>query len=158
MIEVHEVLHEPLPAGDRLVLPFEQRQKSRWRAVTGAGTELALLLPRGTVLRDGDRLRAVNGLVIEVRAAAETVTSARSDDTTVFARACYHLGNRHVPLQVGAGWLRYLSDHVLDKMVAALGLSITHEQAPFEPEAGAYHGHAHAATGEFVRHPARHGH
>ncbi len=155
MIEVHEVIREPLAAGERLVLPFELRQKSRLRATTVSGTELALLLPRGTVLRDGDRLRAANNLIIEVRAAVEAVTTAHSDDATRFARVCYHLGNRHVPLQVGAGWLRYLADHVLDRMVEELGLTVSHEQAPFEPEAGAYHQHGHAGSGVFRRH---HGH
>jgi len=113
------------------------------------------LLPRGTVLRDGDRLRAVNGLVIAVQAAAESVSTARSDDVTRFARVCYHLGNRHMPLQIGPGWLRYLADHVLDKMVEELGLTVVHEQAPFEPEAGAYHQHEQAGAGVFRRH---HGH
>jgi urease accessory protein len=155
MIEVHEVLREPLAASEQLVLPFELRQKSRLRATTVAGSELALLLPRGTVLRDGDRLRAVNGLIVAVQAAAEPVSTAHSDDTARFARVCYHLGNRHVPLQVGAGWLRYLADHVLDKMVVELGLAVVHEQAPFEPEAGAYHQHAPAPAGVFIR---RHGH
>lgn len=152
MLEVHEVVHEPLAAGDQLVLPFELRRKSRLRAMTTAGVELALLLPRGTVLRDGDRLRAANGTVIEVQAAPEAVTTARSADAMLFARACYHLGNRHVPLQVGPGWLRYLADHVLDKMVAELGLTVEHEQARFEPEAGAYHQHGHAGSGVFLRH------
>jgi len=155
MIEVHEVLHEPLAASETLVLPFELRQRSRLRATTQSGVELALLLPRGTVLRHGDRVRAANGLVVEVCSAPEAVTTARSDDAALFARACYHLGNRHVPLQVGDGWLRYLADHVLDRMVADLGLAIAHEQAPFEPEAGAYHQHGHTGTGVFLRH---HGH
>jgi urease accessory protein len=61
-------------------------------------------------------------------------------------RACYHLGNRHVPLQVSEGWIRYLKDHVLDDMVVSLGLTITHEHAPFEPEVGAYH-HSHQHSG-----------
>ena len=155
MIEVHEVLQESLTASEQLVLPFELRQRSRLRATTASGTELALLLPRGTVLRDGDRLRAVNGLIIAVQAATESVSTARSDDVAQFARVCYHLGNRHMPLQVGAGWLRYLADHVLDRMVAELGLTVVHEQAPFEPEAGAYHQHEHAGAGVFRRH---HGH
>ena len=155
MIEVHEVLRESLVASEQLILPFELRQKSRLRTTSVAGTELALLLPRGTVLRDGDRLRAVNGLVIAVQAAAESVSTARTDNVTQFARVCYHLGNRHMPLQVGAGWLRYLADHVLDKMVEELGLEVSHEQAPFQPEAGAYHQHAPAGAGVFVRH---HGH
>jgi urease accessory protein len=155
MIEVHEVLNESLVASEQLVLPFELRQKSRLRATSVAGTEFALLLPRGTVLRDGDRLRAVNGLIVAVQAALEAVSTARSDDAARFARACYHLGNRHVPLQIGAGWLRYLADHVLDKMLVELGLTLVHEQAPFEPEAGAYHQHGHAGAGVFLRH---HGH
>jgi urease accessory protein len=155
MIEVHEVLHEPLAASEQLVLPFELRQKSRLRTTTASGTELALLLPRGTVLRDGDRLRAVNGLIIAVQAATESVSTARSDEVAQFARVCYHLGNRHMPLQVGEGWLRYLADHVLDRMVAELGLTVVHEQAVFEPEAGAYHQHEHAGAGVFRRH---HGH
>ncbi len=155
MLEVREVLQETPAASERLILPFELRQKSRLRATGVAGTELALLLPRGTVLRDGDRLRAVNGLVIAVQAAAESVSTARSDDAARFARVCYHLGNRHVPLQVGAGWLRYLADHVLDKMVEELGLEVSHEHAPFQPEAGAYHQHASVGAGVFVRH---HGH
>jgi len=155
MIEVHEVLHEPLAASEQLVLPFELRQKSRLRATTVSGMELALLLPRGTVLRDGDRLRAVNGLIIAVQAATESVSTARSDDVAQFARVCYHLGNRHMPLQVGDGWLRYLADHVLDRMVTELGLTVVHEQAVFEPEAGAYHQHEHAGAGVFRRH---HGH
>jgi len=155
MIEVHEVLHEPLAASEQLVLPFELRQKSRLRATTVSGMELALLLPRGTVLRDGDRLRAVNGLIIAVQAATESVSTARSDDVAQFARVCYHLGNRHMPLQVGEGWLRYLADHVLDRMVTELGLTVVHEQAVFEPEAGAYHQHEHAGAGVFRRH---HGH
>jgi urease accessory protein len=155
MLEVHEVLQESLAASEQLVLPFELRQRSRLRATTASGTELALLLPRGTVLRDGDRLRAVNGLIIAVQAAIESVSTARSDDAAQFARVCYHLGNRHVPLQVGAGWLRYLADHVLDQMVTELGLAIVHEQAAFEPEAGAYHQHEHAGAGVFRRH---HGH
>ena len=64
------------------------------------------------------------------------------------ARAAYHLGNRHVALQIGAGWLRYGHDHVLDDMVRGLGLTVTVEQAPFEPEAGAYHaeGRRHATA------------
>jgi len=155
MIEVHEVLLESQAASELLILPFELRQKSRQRATSVAGTQFALLLPRGTVLRDGDRLRAVNGLIIAVQAATEFVSTARSDDITRFARVCYHLGNRHMPLQIGAGWLRYLADHVLDQMVTELGLAVVHEQAPFEPEAGAYHQHGQAGAVVFRRH---HGH
>jgi urease accessory protein len=75
------------------------------------------------------------------------VSIARTDDALLLARAAYHLGNRHVALQIGPGWLRYLHDRVLDGMVRELGLTVAGEQAPFEPEAGAYggdhHGRAH---------------
>ena len=130
-----------------LTLPFDARQRSRQRVRLDDDSERALLLPRGTVLRDGDRLRDEAGEVIRVRAADETVSTARTQDPRLLARICYHLGNRHVPLQIGADWLRYRHDHVLDGMVAALGLPVVFEQAPFEPESGAYFGggHAHAA-------------
>ncbi len=101
------------------------------------------MLPRGHVLRGGDCLRASDGRIIEIHAAAEAVSTARSDDAQLLARAAYHLGNRHMPLQVGAGWLRYRHDHVLDEMVKGLGLAVQTEQAPFEPESGAYHGGHH---------------
>ena len=101
------------------------------------------MLPRGTVLRGNDRLRAENGLVIEVRAAPEEVSTAFSRAPLLLARACYHLGNRHVALQIGDTWVRYLHDHVLDAMVESLGLKVFFETAPFEPETGAYHAHPH---------------
>ena len=138
-----------LPAQATLTLPFELRQKSRLRTRLDSGEEVGLFLPRGTVLRHGDRLRATDGRVVEVRAAPETVSTARAADSLLLARAAYHLGNRHVALQIGSGWLRYLHDHVLDGMARELGLTVLCEQAPFEPEAGAYgggghhHGHDH---------------
>ncbi|MCP5149515.1 MAG: urease accessory protein UreE [Ectothiorhodospiraceae bacterium] len=134
-------------ADETLTLPFEQRQRSRARVRLDGGREVGLFLPRGTVLRSGDRLRLSDGRVVEVRAAPESVSTALAADPILLARAAYHLGNRHVALQVGAGWVRYLHDHVLDDMVRALGLDVRAERAPFEPESGAYggHGHDHAA-------------
>lgn len=125
-----------------LTLPYGLRQKSRLRTQLDDGREVALVLSRGPVLRDGDRLKTQDGMVLQVRAAQEEVSTARSSDPLQLARACYHLGNRHVPLQIGEGWLRYRRDHVLDAMVCELGLKILPETAPFEPEGGAYaHGH-----------------
>ncbi|MGD8783613.1 MAG: urease accessory protein UreE [Thioalkalispiraceae bacterium] len=126
-----------------LTLPFELRQKSRFKAMLDNGDEIGLILPRGTILRGGDFLRAEDGSVIVIRAAEETVSTATINDQHLFARACYHLGNRHVPLQIGENWLRYLHDHVLDDMLAGLGITVTCEQASFEPEPGAYGGHSH---------------
>jgi urease accessory protein len=139
-LQIVERLSEDLPVQATLTLPFDLRQKSRLRTRLDSGEDVGLFLPRGTVLRHGDRLRATGGLVVEVRAAPEAVSTARTDDPLLLARAAYHLGNRHVALQLGSGWLRYLHDHVLDGMVRELGLTVIGEQAPFEPEAGAFGG------------------
>lgn len=141
MLQVSERLIETAPPSATLTLPFEQRCKSRFRARLDNGEEVGLLLPRGTVLRHGDLLRATNGMIIQVRAAPEAVTTAVAEDVLSLARACYHLGNRHVPLQIGSNWLRYPNDHVLDQMVSELGLTLFRQHTSFEPENGAYHGH-----------------
>lgn len=137
------------PAAEKLVLPFELRQRSRLRARLASGLEVGLFLERGIVLRGGDLLLAEDGTAIEVVAALETVSTVRDSDATRLARAGYHLGNRHVPVEIGNGWLRYGHDHVLDDMVRGLGLTVVGEEAPFEPEAGAY-GHAHASAHDHV--------
>lgn len=126
-----------------LTLAFEQRQKSRLRTRLDDGREAGLFLPRGTVLRGGDCLRGEDGSVVRVVAAPEAVSTAFHRDAQVLARACYHLGNRHVALQIDHSWVRYLHDHVLDAMVESLGLRVFFENAPFEPEAGAYAGEGH---------------
>ncbi|MEQ8456485.1 MAG: urease accessory protein UreE [Sandaracinaceae bacterium] len=147
MLEIHDVLHEDVLDPDgapsvELTLPFGDRQRSRLRARLADGRDVGLFLPRGTILRGGDRLRARDGTVVRVVAALEPLSTARSTDVTRLLRAAYHLGNRHVPIQVSEGWLRYASDHVLDEMVRGLGLELTLEEAGFEPEPGAY-GHHH---------------
>jgi len=131
------------PAYGQLTLPFQLRQKSRQKTQLDSGETVALMLPRGFVLRDGDYLRAENGEVVSIQAALEQVNTAATDDAMLLAKACYHLGNRHVPLQIGAGWVRYENDAVLSDMVQGLGLSILREAAPFEPESGAYGGAGH---------------
>src|SRR5690606_25616033 len=113
---------------DRFVAPFEQRQKARQRLRLESGREAGLRLPRGTVLRDGDKLRAPDGTVVDVVAAPEDVSTVVTADLNQLARLAYHLGNRHVALEVGDGWVRYLRDHVLDAMVAALSGSGVHEE------------------------------
>jgi len=148
MITVSERITQQASPDATLTLPYESRQKSRQLVRLDNGQEAGLLLPRGTVLRNGDLLRAENGLVVAVHAATEEVSTVVTSDPTQLARVAYHLGNRHVPLEIGDGWLRYLHDHVLDGMVQALGLAVHCERAPFEPESGAYdspapHVHAH---------------
>ena len=127
----------------KLTLPFEQRQKSRLRAKAENGEEVALVLPRGRVLRGGDRVAATDGRDVEIVAAPEKLLHIESAE---LARVAYHLGNRHVPLQVGPGFLRIAEDHVLEEMARKLGARVSHVEAPFEPEAGAY-GHQHDEMG-----------
>jgi urease accessory protein len=146
VLRILQRLSEPRDAQLQLLLPFDLRSRSRFRARLVSGEEVGVQLSRGQILRGGDRLLIEDGRVVEVRAAPESVSTVRSPDARLLARAAYHLGNRHVALQVGDGWLRYGHDHVLDDMVRGLGAEITLEQAPFEPEAGAYHGgHEHAS-------------
>lgn len=152
MLTVSQLLKEPRSATDRLVLPFELRQKSRLRARLQSGVEAGLFLERGTLLRGGDLLLAEDGTVIEVIAALEKVSTVTAQALRDLTRAAYHLGNRHMALQVGSSWLRYLHDHVLDDMVRGLGLQVIVEEAPFEPEAGAYGAHSHHG---FVKAPLK---
>lgn len=164
MIDVHEIAGHGQAADTEAVamtvtLSFDQRQRTRLRVRADSGEELAVILPRGTVLHDGDVLQATSGQRIAVRAAAEEVSTVRCADAVALARACYHLGNRHVALQIGAGWARYRHDHVLDDMVRGLGLAVVVEQAPFQPEAGAYGGHHHHHEhGDAAGHSHDHGH
>ena len=151
MLKITEKLATPLAPSESLPLPFEKRQKSRLRVSLDNNHEAALMLARGSVLRHGELLRADNGLVVEVRAANEEVAVISTEDSFLLARACYHLGNRHVPLQIGGGWLRIQRDHVLEEMVQSLGLFVKHECTPFAPESGAYSGHSnhsHSQTHE----------
>jgi len=142
MLKISEKLDNTKPHDCTLTLAFDLRQKSRFKAVLDDGVEAALILPRGSVLRSGDCLRAEDGKIILIQAASERVSNVATDDAHLLARACYHLGNRHVPLQIGEGWLRYAHDHVLDDMLHGLGLHAITVEALFEPEAGAYGGHA----------------
>ena len=146
--KIDRTIDPPRAAQRRLVLPFGDRAKSRARVTLDNGEEAGLFLERGSILRHGDLLQADDGRVVEVQAATETVSTVRTDDGLQLARACYHLGNRHVALQIGPGWLRYSHDHVLDDMLRGFGLVVNVEQAPFEPEGGAYvatssHAHTH---------------
>ena len=140
-----------------LTLPLEKRIRSRLRVTLDDGTVAGVFLPRGQTLRDGDLLTAADGTVVVVRAAPEPLSEVRCDDTLALARACYHLGNRHVPLSIAAGRVRYQHDHVLDDMLRGLGFAPTFVEAPFEPEPGAYGGSAHGhADGHAHKHD--HGH
>jgi urease accessory protein len=138
-------------ATEQLPLPFEKRCKSRLRTKLASGEECGLFLERGGVLRGGDKLLGKDGRVVAVVAAPESLLEAVSNDPLQLARAAYHLGNRHVAVQLLAGSLRFAQDHVLGEMLRGLGLPVSKIEAPFEPEAGAYGahgGHGHSADGE----------
>ena len=142
-------------------LDWDTRSKSRFDAHDSAGRHLAVFLPRGTVLRGGDMLVAEDGSMIRVDAAPQPVLQVRPcpahGTATDLPRAAYHLGNRHVQLEVQADCLQFEPDPVLAEMLQRLHLIVTEAQAPFEPEAGAYGeggGHGHQGHG----HDHRHGH
>jgi urease accessory protein len=144
---------------DTLSLSYDRRLHTRQRACLEGGEHIALMLPRGTVLRDGDVLRCEGGRLVQVRAAPECVSHIAARNPIHLARAAYHLGNRHVPTQLGEGFVAYLHDHVLDDMIRRLGLDVSVTSAPFDPEPGAYgHGHEHPpdsspASGHSHEHP-----
>jgi len=153
MLEIRKKLKIPRGAyavevKGQLRLPFDSRQKSRLRAVLVSGEEVGLDLPRGDLLRGGDLLVASDGRVVEVVAQPEKVLHITCTDAQELARAAYHLGNRHVAVEVGEGYLRIGSDHVLAQLLRGLGATVEDMEAPFEPEAGAYgEGHAHGGGG-----------
>jgi urease accessory protein len=154
MIEIKSKLPagDPAPSatGEQLRLPFELRQKSRLRTKLVSGEDAWLMLPRGEMLRGGDLLLASDDRVVEVIAEPEQVLHVECADPAALARAAYHLGNRHVPVQVGEGFLRIAADHVLAEMLTGLGAKLKPMQEPFEPEAGAYgggHSHGHEEKG-----------
>jgi urease accessory protein len=157
MLEIRNKLHihrdaHPVKVRGALKLPFDSRQRSRLRARLVSGEEVALVLPRATVLRGGDLVSASDGRVIEVIAEPEAVLHVECATPVALARAAYHLGNRHVPVQVGDGWLRIAADHVLAEMLKGLGATVAPLSAPFEPESGAYSGASHHhGSGEFGR-------
>lgn len=133
----------------KLILPFDLRRKSRFRTMLANGTETALFLPRGSVLRDGDLLEAEDGSLIIVESAPENVLLVTAETPYALLRAAYHLGNRHTPVELGENYLKLESDPVLQEMLVRLGVTVREEYSPFQPEGGAYgggHRHAHEET------------
>jgi urease accessory protein len=150
MLVIEKRCESSTAATERLILPFELRQKSRLRTRLESGEEVALFLERGAVLRGGDRLEAGDGRIVEILAADEHLLLVRAKDARELARAAYHLGNRHIPVEVSADTLKLEYDHVLEIMLQGLGVEVAESRGPFEPEAGAYggghHHHGHDAA------------
>ncbi|MBR9829979.1 MAG: urease accessory protein UreE [Oceanospirillales bacterium] len=146
MFEVHERLgtHCHAPVAAKVVLTHDQRDRGRLKLISDTGEEVRVFLERGKPLLVGEYLKAVCGRHLQVEGAKEPVLEARCDDWNTFARACYHLGNRHVRIEVGDRLLRIKPDHVLEEMLNLLGLETGQHEAVFMPESGAYaHGQHH---------------
>ncbi|AQA17702.1 urease accessory protein UreE [Halioglobus japonicus] len=149
MLEVYE--RQTAAAADNIhaqvVLDHLQRERGRFKAESSNGEEVRIFLERGQTLQVGEILKTRCGKFLQVDGAREAVLEASTDDALLFSRACYHLGNRHTKVQIGAGWLRISPDHVLEEMLSELGLATVSTQAVFVPESGAYarggHGHHH---------------
>ncbi|WP_233862535.1 urease accessory protein UreE [Paraburkholderia adhaesiva] len=158
-----------------LTLPFEARCKSRFAATLDTGEDVGVVLPRGTVLRDGDMLVADDGGLVRVIAAAQSVLLVRASEPITLTRAAYHLGNRHTPVEVGTDELKLEADPVLEDMLKRLGVQVEHATLPFQPETGAYggghrHGHDDTYADDYAlaqrvfdehhghEHPHEHGH
>ena len=144
---LHPRTAAPASAAEVIELPFDKRSRQRMRLPDGR--ELAWALTPGTVLHPGDRLEAEDGSLFEVRAIAEPVLRVSADTRIALTRAAYHLGNRHIAVEVGADYLALEPDPVLHAMLLQLGVQVAAVLAPFQPETGAYgggHKHGHDAT------------
>jgi len=146
---------------DTVTLDFDARQKSRQRLMLASGADAGLVLERGTTLRHGNvLLDAAAEHIVQVVAAQETLSVVECADRLLLNRVCYHLGNRHVPLQVAQSAVAYRHDHVLDAMVMGLGVTPVARRAMFQPEPGAYDGHdaGHERAQSAQDHEHGHGH
>lgn len=146
------------PATDAVELAYDERKRSRLKVTLKSGEEAGIFLERGDHLHGGDRLISEDGnTVVEILAAPEMLVEAVADSPLLFARAAYHLGNRHVPVQIlpepNGGRLRFQVDHVLAEMAKGLGCIVVETEAPFQPESGAYGGgHHHHDDGDHDHH------
>lgn len=147
-------------------LDWDVRQKSRFAATDSQGRELAIFLPRGQAVRGGDVLVVEDGSMVRAIAAPQRVLkiTACAEDGTAFdlMRAAYHLGNRHVPIELQPDHLKIEPDHVLADMLRSMHMTVVEANLPFEPEGGAYGGHVtndgHSHHGHHHGHAHEHGH
>ena len=124
-----------------LALTAEERSRSRHRFTTPEGQMIFLRLSRGTVLKHQDYLATEEDTIIQVLAKPEPVLTVTARDALLLLRGAYHLGNRHVPVEIGPDYLRLAPDPVLNDLLIHLGLTVQPAVLPFQPEAGAYHHH-----------------
>jgi urease accessory protein len=134
---------------DTVLIDFDRRHRRRLVLTTASGADLLLDLPQAVRLRDGDALKTETGLV-RVVARPEALAEIHAHDDAELVRIAWHLGNRHLPVQLVGDRIRIRADHVIEEMVEGLGGHVERIEAPFDPEAGAYagagghqHGHDH---------------
>jgi urease accessory protein len=143
-----------------VTLDWDTRQKSRFDAVDSTGRSIGVFLPRGTVVRGGDVLVAEDGSLIRVEAAPQDVlritACAQHGSPFDLTRAAYHLGNRHVPIELQADHLKIEPDHVLADMLRAMHMTVVPVSEAFEPESGAYGEHGGSSHGHGHSHPHAH--
>jgi urease accessory protein len=141
-----------LPAGtwsapiDEVLIDFDRRHRRRIVLTTQTGLELLIDFPQAVRLRDGDGLALENGGIVRVRARPEALLEIHAHDDGELVRIAWHLGNRHLPVQLLGDRIRIRADHVIQDMVEGLGGHVEAIEAPFDPEAGAYApglGHQH---------------
>lgn len=123
-------------------LTYEQRLRCRLFLQLGPQEAAHIILPRGMRLHSGLQIKADDGRVLRIERAGEEVSVVKAEGLAL-ARACYHLGNRHIPAAIHTSSVSYQRDPVIDDMMKGLGFDIIHRNQPFEPEAGAYTGHHH---------------
>ncbi|MDZ7925602.1 MAG: urease accessory protein UreE [Marinagarivorans sp.] len=125
MLEAHTLTTDKSTAATlTLALTFDDRQKSRHKAQTTCGQTLGWFIERGRVLKDGDILQCTDGTLVKIVASDESVSTVYAKTALDLLRAAYHLGNRHVPLQITSDFVRFQHDHVLDDMVCGLGSGV----------------------------------
>ncbi|MEB3311630.1 MAG: urease accessory protein UreE [Snowella sp.] len=138
----HAIADSSLKTLLTLSLTAEERTRSRYRFDTADGQAFFFRLPRGTVLHSGDILEAESGELIEIVAKPEPVLTVTAANPLTLLKAAYHLGNRHVPVEITLDYLRLKPDPVLAEMLIHLGVEVQEEILPFQPESGAYDSHA----------------
>ena len=132
------------PPADTVLIDFDRRHRRRIQLTTEAGAALLLDLPQAARLRDGDGLALGDGRIVLVRARPEPLLDIHAHDAAGLVRIAWHLGNRHLPVQLLGAHIRIRADHVIADMVRGLGGHVHEIDAPFDPEAGAYAaGHHH---------------
>lgn len=138
-------------ACDVIALPWDTRQKSRFRVTLVHGEDVGIDVPRGQPLRHASLLQNDQGELLRIDAAPQTVLAVTATTPFTLLKAAYHLGNRHVPLMLTPDALYLEPDHVLAEMLQGLGLDVVTVEHPFEPESGAYHQHEHRLKPLHVR-------